>query len=259
MAIITLTTDLGLTDFYVASVKGKILSLCPTAQIVDVSHQIPHFDISNAAFCLKNCYADFPKGSIHIVGVNTISGNHLNHLLIYHNEHYFISADNGFFSLMFDEEIKNVYHINLPEGKQDFTFPTKDLYAVVAAQLANGKPMNQFASMGNISIIKTSFQPVTDANSIKGMAIYIDSMSNITTNINKSLFEKIGQNREFEVVFRRSEYSIKFINQNYNQVPEGEKLALFNNNDYLEIAINKGEAAKLFGIKQFDTIRIDFK
>jgi S-adenosylmethionine hydrolase len=259
MAIITLTTDLGLTDFYVASIKGKILSLCPEAKIVDVSHNIPHFDISNAAFCLKNCYADFPKGSIHIIGVSTISGNKHNHLLVYHNEHYFISADNGIFSLLFDDEIQTVYAINLPEVNQEFTFPTKDLYTVIAAQLANQLPMNQMTSLGKINIEKSSFKPVIETNSIRGMAIYIDSMFNITTNISKKMFEEIGGGRNFEIVFRRSEYSIKNINQNYNEVPEGENVALFNHNHHLEIAINKGAASKLLGIKQFDTIRIDFK
>ena len=259
MAIITLTTDLGLTDFYVASIKGKILSLCPDAKIVDVSHNIPHFDISNAAFCLKNCFADFPKGSIHIIGVNTISGNNHNHLLVYHKEHYFISADNGIFSLLFDEEIQTVYSINLPEGRQEFTFPTKDLYTVIAAQLANQLPMTKMTSLGKINVEKNSFIPVIEPNSIRGVAIYIDSISNITTNITKKLFNEIGKERNFEIVFRRSEFTIKQIHQNYNEVPEGENVALFNNNNYLEIAINKGGASKLLGIKQFDTIRIDFK
>ena len=89
--------------------------------------------------------------------------------------------------------------------------------------------------------------------------MYIDSYGNVTTNITKSLFKLIGKGRDFAIVFRRSDYNIYELKLNYSEVPEGEKLALFSTSNHLEIAINKGNANKLFGIKLSDTIRVEFK
>ena len=130
MSIITLTTDLGLKDYYVASIKGHILSQLPDASIIDVSHDIPPFNISVAAFCLKNCYQDFPEGTIHIIGVSPEANEHVCHLIIKHNEHYFIGADNGMFSLLFDEKPTEVFNLNIIPDNDRRTFPTKDVTAV---------------------------------------------------------------------------------------------------------------------------------
>ena len=105
MAVITLTTDLGLKDYYVGSIKGAILKDIPSAHIIDISHDIPSFDISVASFCLKNVYKDFPDGSIHIIGVAPSADENTLHLVIEKDGHFFIGADNGIFGGLTNKKI----------------------------------------------------------------------------------------------------------------------------------------------------------
>ena len=259
MSIITLTTDLGLKDYYVAGIKGHILSQLPNATIVDISHEIPPFNISVAAFCLKNCFMDFPLGSIHILGVSPEANEHVRHLVIKHKGHYFIGADNGMFSLLFDESPDEVYNINIVPDENHRTFPTKDVFVQVACHIGRGGTLELIGSKVDDITKRTNFQPVIEENVIRGMAMYIDAYGNVTKNITRSLINFAGKGRKFSIVFRRSDYNINELKQNYSEVPEGEKLALFSTNDHLEIAINKGNASKLFGIKLSDIIRIEFK
>jgi len=258
MSIITLTTDLGLKDYYVAGIKGHILSKIPNATIVDISHEIPPFNISVAAFCLKNCYLDFPAGSIHILGVSPEADEHTRHLIIKHKNHFFIGADNGMFSLLFDETPNEIYSLNIVSDENKRTFPTKDVFVEAACHIGRGGKSELIGSKINSIKERTNFQPVIEDDVIRGMAMYIDSYGNITTNITRSLIKLAGKGREFSIVFRRSDYNINELKNNYSEVPEGEKLALFSTNNHLEVAINKGNASKLFGIKLSDTIRIEF-
>jgi len=259
MSVITLTTDLGLKDFYVASIKGSLFSELPDALIIDITHDIPAFNISVAAFCLKSCYEDFPQGSIHIIGVSPEANENVKHVVLKHNGHYFIGADNGIFSLLFEEKIEEVFEINIIPDEDRRTFPTKDVFVKVACHIGRGGTLEIIGTRLDELTEKTNFAPVIEDDTIRGMAIYIDSYGNITTNISKQLFKLIGKNREFSIVFRRADYNISRIDFNYSDVPEGEKAALFSNTGHLEIAINKGNASKLFGIKLSDTIRIEFK
>ena len=103
------------------------------------------------------------------------------------------------------------------------------------------------------------FQAISDGNIIKGMVTYIDTYGNVITNISKQLFTDFGQNRNFGIIFRRADYTIDEISESYNRVPEGEKVALFSNSGFLEISINKGNSSNLFGLKLYDTIRVEFE
>tara|TARA_B110000211_G_C13941286_1_gene491786 strand:- start:110 stop:889 length:780 start_codon:yes stop_codon:yes gene_type:complete len=259
MAIVTLTTDLGSKDFYTASIKGKLHSLCPAVTIIDITHEVPPFDIEVAAFCLKNSYSDFPVGTIHIIGVNPIANDEQKHVIVQHNGHFFIGADNGVFSLIFEDNDIEANVIESDFSVLKSTFPAKDVFAKAAAHIASGNELNNIIGKKINLQAKSSLAPITETDSIRGLCIYIDSMGNITTNITKALFMHIGKGRPFEIGYRRNDYSINTISINYDAVPEGEKVAIFNNFQYLEIAINKGSASKLFGMKRYDTIRVDFK
>jgi hypothetical protein len=257
--IITLTTDLGNKDYYVAAVKAAILRELSDTSIVDVSNEIPAFHIGRGAFNLKNVYNLFPEGTCHIFGVCPENSEETPHVVGVYKNQYFIGADNGFLSLMFDEGPEEIYKIrpSLPDAGK--TFPTKDVFAKVACNIIKGKPLNEIGQLTTDFKRLIDLIPTHDDNTIKGAAIYFDNYGNITTNITKDLFDKIANNRQFEIVFRGVDYEIPKIHQNYSQVPEGEKVALFNHNGYLEIAINNGNAKKLFGVKDKDMIRIEFK
>ena len=103
MGIITLTTDLGYKDFYQAALKGSILKTLPKVTIIDISHEIEAFNISKAAFLLKNSFHYFPKGTVHLIGIDTVYSASNKYLALKYQDHYFVGADNGIFSLIFEE------------------------------------------------------------------------------------------------------------------------------------------------------------
>ncbi len=258
MAIITLTTDLGLKDNYVASVKGAILKELPEATIVDITHEIPLFDFQKTAFVLKHCYLDFPVGSIHIVGVNSESTMETPHVAIYENGHYFIGADNGIFSLLFNHQPEKIVDLTLTQDVNLIAFPTKDVFVKAACHLAKGGKLEDIGNIKKELTVRTMFSPIFENNILKGMAIYIDHYGNIITNITEPMYKEHGKGRSFSILFRKAEYEINQISKSYSAVVEGERVALFSSTGYIEIAINKANASKLFGINQGDTIRIEF-
>ncbi|MBM77405.1 MAG: hypothetical protein CL846_02885 [Crocinitomicaceae bacterium] len=262
---ITLTTDMGLKDYYVATLKGAIYSELPNANIIDITHNITPFDITNAAFVIKNSYKHFPKNTIHVIGIDAEPSEATRHIIVKTHDQYFIGADNGIFSLIFDKQPDGVWEINLKTDGEDFSFPTKNIFIKSACHLARGglpavigNPINKIKS-------KQLFRPIIEPNSIKGMVSYIDEYGNIITNITKQLFKEIGKSRPFNINLTRSGYSIQKIHSRYGEVPEGERIALFGSSGFLEISINKGVqgsgggASQLFGIGLNDTITIDFK
>ena len=256
MTIITLTTDLGLRDYYLSTVKGTILSQCPDAIIVDISHDINKYDILQASFVLKNSYMSFPKGSVHIIGITPET--EARHLAVYINGHYFIGADNGIFSLMFDKEPDKIVELNIRQDAEFPTFPTKDIFVKAACHIAQGGTLEVIGRPRDGFLEKTHFRALIDGLVIKGSVIYIDSYENVITNITESQFHETGKSRAFMIYFKHSDYHIDKISKSYNEVPDGEKLALFSSSGYLEISINKGHASGLLGLKLTDTVRVEF-
>lgn len=257
--IITLTTDLGHRDYYLAAVKAAILSELPSSNIVDISNDIPAFDIGRGAFNLKNVFPLFPENTVHIFGVCPEFSAETPHIVSVYKNQYFIGADNGFLSLLFDDAPDLVYRIRPNLAQDGKTFPTKDIFAKVACEILQGKSIDEIGTPTNDYKKLIDLIPTHDDNIIKGAAVYFDIYGNITTNVSKELFDKIAHKRQFAIVFRGMDYEIPRIHKNYNEVPEGEKVALFNHNGLLEIAINNGNARKLFGVKDKDMIRIEFK
>lgn len=256
---------MGLKDYYVASVKGAIISQLPDVRIVDISHQIAPFDIAQASFVLRNCFNEFPKGTIHIIGINPFEKGETKHVLIDYNGHYFIGADNGIFSLLFSRKPDKVFELNIVEDTFNQSFPTKNVFVKAACHIARGGTPEVIGKQVEDIKKRQLFRATAESNVIKGTVIYIDSYGNVITNISQDLFYEIKQEREFKIYLTRAGYTISKIRKNYNEVPEGEKVALFSSSGYLEIAINKGVegsgggANKLFGLKITDTITIEFE
>ncbi|MBL4670469.1 MAG: SAM-dependent chlorinase/fluorinase [Flavobacteriales bacterium] len=258
MAVITLTTDLGLVDNYVASVKGAILKETPEITIVDITHEVPSFDLQKSAFILRNCYQDFPEGTVHIIGVNSEADVNIPHVALYANGHYFIGADNGIFSLIFDNPPEKVVELTISQDTDRITFPTKDVFVKAACHIARGGTLEVIGTAKHELSVRTMFRAVSENNIIKGIATYIDHYGNVITNISEKLFKEYGNGRSFKILFRSAEYEIDEISLAYSSVVEGERVALFSSTGYIEIAINKANANKLFGINQGDIIRIEF-
>ncbi|MGQ0827202.1 MAG: SAM hydrolase/SAM-dependent halogenase family protein [Bacteroidota bacterium] len=253
MAIITLTTDLGLKDYYVSAIKGAIISRLPDVTLLDVSHQIPTYNIQDAAFVLKNSYPVFPEGSIHIIGVKAEYSPQSPHVIVFANGHYFIAADNGIFSLLLDKNPEKIIELDTNAS----TFPTRDIFAVIACRIAKGELIEQMGKPKTALLERMPFRATSMADMIRGTVVYIDSYGNVMTNISRGLFNEIGKNREFIIEFAR--YEISKMSKAYNDVPEGEILALFNATGHLEIAMNNDKANSMLNLKLNDTITIRFQ
>jgi len=271
MSLITLITDFGIKDHFIGAIKGAIYSEFNAAKIVDITHQISPFHITEANYVLKNTYQNFPKGSIHIIDVDSEQSieNKLIALLL--DEHYFICADNGVISMITSEfKPEKLVEITINENTN-----SSAIFVKVACHIARGGTLDVIGK--KISSFKQlkELNPLINAenNQISGSVLHIDNYGNVITNITKKLFQKIGKGRPFEISARK--HTFNKIYQNYNAIvnydtplenryDEGKKLALFNTGDYLEIAIYKsnletvGGASSLLGLKYRDTITIRF-
>jgi S-adenosylmethionine hydrolase len=245
MPIITLLSDWGLTDHYVASVKGAILSRVPEAVIVDISHNIRLFDIKHASFVMRNAWHNFPEGTIHIIGVDSIESDKHPHIIVKSEGHYFIGADTGLISIILNEKPEKIIAISVTQDSGYFTFPARDRFVKVATLLAKGANMDELGEPLLSLNTKTLLQPDFDGKTIYGKVMHIDNYENIFVNItDKYIRECLGKS-PFQVICKKDTIPIV---KAYGDVREGFTCALFASNSYLQIAVNRGRAASLLGM-----------
>ncbi|MCK5822504.1 MAG: SAM-dependent chlorinase/fluorinase [Bacteroidales bacterium] len=256
MSIITLTTDWKANDFYVGAVKGAIISNCPDVTIIDITHQIQTYNVAQAAFILRNSYNHYPKGTIHIIGINSENSKKYPYVVIKADGHYFIGAANGIFGLMFDEKPDIIVKIN--NEKKLLTFPELSIFSKTACDLAKGKDILELGEKISYLSQQIPIMPAVDENVITGSIIYIDSYENAITNISQDLFNKVGENKKFDILIKSTSNRISKINSTYDGTSIGELLAIFNSLNLLEIAINKGKVCELLDLNINTTIRIKF-
>jgi len=259
MHIITLTSDWKEYDYYVASLKGKLLSICPEAIIIDINHSIKPFNTAQAAFVVRNSYPHFPDNSIHIIAVNSEPevGGQL--LAARKDNQYFLCADNGMLGLLGGAEPDMVVKLKESFDTQSTSFISMSIFAEVACSLSGGTPLSQLGEQVEDYNSQTPLRATIEDNIITGTVIHIDSYHNALTNISRDLFKRIGNDRPFEIYVQSKHYMIDKINMRYNETPPGELLAIFNAANLLEIAIRNGNAAGLLKLNTSSTIRVEFK
>ncbi|MDQ7916142.1 SAM-dependent chlorinase/fluorinase [Mesonia sp. MT50] len=275
MAIITLTTDFGLKDPSTGAVKGAILSELEGVNIVDISHNVSPFHITEAAYIIKNAYSSFPKGTIHIIGVDSEITPENKHIAIQLDDHFFICANNGIMSLIAAEiKPQKLVEVNIHNAIET-NFPVLDVFVKVACHIARGGTLEVIGkSIPEVKQI-TKLNPFINDNQdqIIGHVMYIDTYGNVVTNISRKIFENIGKGRSFTINARSTSFTtihesyshaIDFNSPKDNREEEGKKLAIFNASNYVEIAIYKsnphtvGSASTLLGLQLMDTINIKF-
>ena len=271
MPLITLTTDFGIKDHFIGVIKGAIYSEFNAAKIVDITHQISPFHITEAAYILKNAYLNFPKGSIHIIDVDSelSSENKLIALLL--DEHYFICADNGVISMITSEfKPEKLVEITISDATN-----SSKTFARVACHIARGGTLDIIGKeTSNFRQLKELNPHInSEKNQIVGSVLYTDNYGNVIINITKKIFQEVGKGRSFVISARK--YTFEKVYTNYNAIvnyntpqenryDEGKRLALFNSGDYLEISLYKsnmetvGGASSLLGLKYRDTVTIKF-
>lgn len=258
MPIVTLLTDLGYRDPYLAMAKGKLVSEIKDVQLVDVSHD-PKVtrDEMISSFMLRNILPQFPEGSIHIVSTNTTLEFGQRFVVFEHMGHYFIGADGGVFFMCLGEHPGAVYDITSYTGAHS-TFPLMDIFTPVASEILAGKSLGDIGAAEIKLVEKTMFYPTVEPDRIVGGVLYIDVYGNLITNINKEEFEKVRQGRNFNMYVRSATYNISKISNNYNEVIEGELVGIFNYSGFIEIAMNKANCAKMLGVEVRNPIIVEF-
>ncbi|HJW66068.1 MAG TPA: SAM-dependent chlorinase/fluorinase [Candidatus Bathyarchaeia archaeon] len=260
--IITLTTDFGLRDPYVAEMKATILSISPDAVIVDVSHEIEKFNIRMGAYVLASVASHFPKGTVHVAVVDPSVGTQRRSLVIVTKQGFFVGPDNGILILAAQKQgITLGYEITNPRlmlPTISNTFHGRDVFAPAAAHLASGVPPASFGPALE-EVVKPDFSKViVDKGVLKGEVLYVDGFGNIVTNVDEKSLVRLRAKGSIDVNLRKIRRKMR-LGKTYAEGESGEAFVLLGSQGYVEIAVNQGSAAKKFKVKPGDTVSFSRK
>lgn len=249
--MLTLTTDLGYRDPYLAHVKAALLIPSPSLHIIDLGCEVRNNSVSEAAFILKHSLSHFPPNTIHLVAVKFLQDRSLlnkqqmadnsRFLLTKYKEHFILSPDNGLFSLLDPLFNETVYQIYYEESKQHFYL--KDVFVPVAHHLLQNKPISEIASETSDYYKATQFEAYLSGSILRGKAVYIDAFGNIITNITRQTFEECVGKKAFTITLPG--VRITKLHATYDDVKPGAPLVLFNSFGHLEVAMNGASAFKM--------------
>ena len=264
MAVITLLSDFGLKDPYVAEMKAVILSICPEACIVDISHEIEKFDIRVGAFILASAAPYFPQGTIHVAVVDPGVGTKRRPLIVETKRGFYVGPDNGLLMLSARREgIRHVYNISNPRYMRpevSRTFHGRDIFAPAAAHLATGHSPSELGTEIHDYVLPKFAEPQLRERGFLGEVLYMDGFGNIVTNISVRDLEKIGacEGCLLHVKFKDEVLDLKLCSA-YGQVPAERALAIIGSSDFLEISVNQASASQIFGVKTEDSVNISLQ
>jgi S-adenosylmethionine hydrolase len=264
MSIVTFTTDFGTRDYHLAVAKARLLNWAPTAILMDIATSISHFDNLEAAYLLRSCWHQFPKGTIHLIGVRS----HLTKLpiVVVKNDQFFIGADNGVFSMIFDDGPDEIWEINLSLNETDITFPLGNILVQAAAHLVRGGTLNMIAR--EIQAMDRVAFPMAhmENGGVRCSVIHIDDYGNMILNITKQMFmESVGK-RSFTIHARSASKSgLRSIMDSFfpEGMADGIPFAVWGANGYLVITMrnasvrNGGGAARMLGYQKMSNIFIE--
>jgi S-adenosylmethionine hydrolase len=250
MPLLTLTSDIGNQDYLVGAVKAKLMQINPEFAFIDISHCVPPFNYPQAAYICRSAFANFPDFTYHLILVNLFETRPDHLLLAFHNNQYFLCADNGLLTMILETRPDLVIGIPIDKNVIRNTLHCADMMGQTVNKLVQGESIKNIGIPDINYIEKNALRPLLGATWIEGQIIFIDNFENVIVNITREQFEEQRKGRSFKIIFKRDEV-IDRISESYADAYEGEKLAIFNSAGYLEIAINKGNAAGLFGLKGY--------
>ena len=254
---VTLLTDFATADYFVAAVKGVILSINPSARIVDITHQIPPHDIEAAAFTLLASYRSFAAGTIHLAVVDPGVGSSRRAILVSAGGYFFVGPDNGIFSYILDNEYdRKVFHITAEKYFQQplsGTFHGRDVFAPIAAALSKGIPPESFGPIIQNEVRVASLKPVLlKDGSVQGRIIHIDHFGNCITNFDRTAFLNAnGENMGLMVNGKRIKSRREFYGEGKT---DKSPFAIWGSAGFLEISVQNRSAAKKLKAKRGDTV-----
>jgi S-adenosylmethionine hydrolase len=260
-SIITLLTDFGTEDHYVAAMKGVILSISPHCRLIDITHQVTPHDSREGAYILANAYSYFPKGTIHLAVVDPGVGGARKPLLIVTPNYSFVGPDNGLFTMVTRKESveqiialdKQKYHL----PKVSTTFHGRDIFAPVAAHLSLGvKPSALGHKIDSVSPLGFE-EPFIRHEKLLGEILHVDTFGNLVSNIDEGRLSQFTRGRSF--VIRAGRKTIRGLQKGYWEGKKGEPIALFGSGGFLEISVREGNAQKALKVRRGDPVEISTK
>lgn len=263
MSCITLLSDFGTQDAHAARTKGILMQYITTLPILDISHQIEPYHLQQAAYILASSYKHFPKGAFHVLLFDIFSNQNRTLLLCEKEGHYFLAPDNGIMSMTFSS-LDGVWRCYNADGLPELNTWIHEAGKIIK-KLQGKSPQQLKLQPAELRHAPINWRPTIDGSVIECHVIHIDRFENVIVNITQEQFEKTGRNRPFRIRFMRSE-EVREISNHYTDVREGEKLCRFNSAGFLEISINRGRAASLFGLRVhrehqllYNTVKIFFE
>lgn len=253
MQIVSLTTDFGIADYFVADLKASILSQYAAVQFVDVSHQIASHDIMQAAYYLQNVLGSFSVKTIHIVAVYNYYEKRSKFIAFEKDGHYYLGPNNGVFSLIF----KNLDPNTIREIDFGTDLSLTQIFSNAVALISNGIPLEDIGPIVDIFNTKLPISPVITQSQIRATVLHIDHYNNAVINITNEQFERIRNGRQFEIYYKQTD-PIRTISNHYAEVAVGDVLALFDSTGYMVIAINMDRASEQLNLIKNETIQINF-
>jgi S-adenosyl-L-methionine hydrolase (adenosine-forming) len=250
--IITLTTDFGLNDHFVGTLKGVVLDIVPDIEIVDICHSVQAFDVLDGALTISQAYSYFPHGTVHLVVIDPGVGTERRPLVVTRDRHQFVAPDNGVLSLVYaNEERLHVRHVTAEHYYRQpvsHTFHARDIFAPVAAYLAKGVDPDKLGHEISDFIRFNAPKPRSaEGNTIRGVVLKVDRFGNLITNITPqdapALF--VEQPAPFTLAVGKRE--VTEMQTNYAQGAPGQVFGILGSMGYLEIAANRGSAAQIVG------------
>jgi hypothetical protein len=246
-AIITLTTDFGQSDHFAGVMKGVILSLCPAAEVVDITHEIRSFDILEGAFVIAEAYRYFPKKTVHVIVVDPGVGTARRPIVAEAAGQYFVAPDNGVLSMVYAREshkvrgITSEKHFLKPVSQ---TFHGRDIFAPTAALLAKGTPASRFGKAID-DYRRLKFEPVRTGKRVwQGAVLKVDRFGNLITNFHINEFAAL-RTRPFQLTCGQA--AMTELCRTFAEGAAGEPVPVVGSGGYVEIAANQGSAAKMLG------------
>ncbi len=250
MPIVTLSTDIGQTDYIIGAIKGQLLSADASNTIVDITHQLSQHNYQHTAYLCNSAFKHFPAGTFHIIIVNLFESLPTHMLVAEYNNQYIACPDNGILTTVCGVKPANVIAVDVDAADHFGVLACTQALAIALTKLGNAASLQHAGRPIENIREKYPLRSTIGANWIDSQVIFIDSFENVVINITREEFDEQRRGRNFKIVFTRNEV-IEKLSDNYASVAPGDKLAWFNSAGYLEIAINKGNMAGLFGLQGF--------
>jgi S-adenosyl-L-methionine hydrolase (adenosine-forming) len=261
ISVITLLTDFGDRDYFVASMKGVILGINPQARIVDLSHAVTPHQVGEAAYLVKAAYKYFPDGTVHVAVVDPGVGSTRRPLLVTTSRHFFVAPDNGLLSFIYQEEtgveVRQIENKQYRLDSEGTTFDGRDLFAPAAAWLTKGQQPGSYGKLIQDYVKLSLAEPKWQGGALVGTVVYVDRFGNLISNLTPFHVKDVqGRTRRADVAVRIGGVTIDGLLSHYSQGSANAPHALINSNGQVEVFVKEGSAAKALNVSRGETISL---